>query len=253
VPDVPVVPEVPELPLVEPELFPDPLVELPAVPAPGVVGKSPTPELLPEGPVIDPEDPALDPVLPEVPLLLEPVEPVEPVPLEPLVEPVLPEEPVLPDVPLEEPAPLLDDPLDPELPGVLLPPGAPFSQPLCLPGFCSRRSNPRFRYVVSSLLPVSVELVPGAPTELPDVSVLLVPADPTELPEVSWLDEVPIVLEALEPRLAPLVVPTELLPELEPERLVPDESDELGVWMVVPELLDGPAAPDEAEPGAPEL
>jgi len=77
-------------------------------------------------------------------------------------------------------------------------------------------------------LPVSVLLVPGAPAELPDVSAPLVPADPTELPEVSWLDDVPIVLEALDPWLAPLDEPIELLPELEPERLVPDELDELG-------------------------
>lgn len=36
----------------------------------------------------------------------------------------------------------------------------------------------------------------------------------------------------------------ELLPELEPERLVPDEPDELGVWIVELEL-DEPAEPDE--------
>ena len=97
---------------------------------------------------------------------------------------------------------------------------------------------------------------------VPDVSVLVVPGDPTELPgvpdvstlgevvEVSTLDEVPIVLEAL----APLVVPTELLPELEPERLVPAEPDELGGGCIVePELPDGLDVPADAEPGAPEL
>jgi len=77
-------------------------------------------------------------------------------------------------------------------------------------------------------LPVSVLLVPGARTDLPEVSVLLVPADPTELPDVSWLDDVPIVLEALEPWLTPLEVPIELLPELDPERLAPAELEELG-------------------------
>jgi hypothetical protein len=34
---------------------------------------------------------------------------------------------------------------DPELPGFVLPPGAPFSQPLCWPGLFWRRSRPRFR------------------------------------------------------------------------------------------------------------
>ena len=122
-PDVPEVPEVPDAPLA-PEVpdvlepVPDPLVELPAVPAPGVVGRSPTPEPLIGGVVFE---------LPDVPL----VEPEEP-----LVEP-------LPMLPAE--LPLLDDPPDPELPGGFWPPGAPFSQPLCLPGFCSRRSNPRLR------------------------------------------------------------------------------------------------------------
>jgi len=61
----------------------------------------------------------------------------------------------------------------------------------------------------------------------PAVSVLVVPAEPTELPAVpdaSTLDEVPIVLEAF----APLVVPTELLPALEPERLVPAEPEAFG-------------------------
>jgi hypothetical protein len=65
----------------------------------------------------------------------------------------------------------------------------------------------------------------------PAVSVLVVPAEPTELPAVpdaSTLEDVPIVLEALEPWLAPLVVPTELLPELEPERLVPAEPEAFG-------------------------
>ena len=102
-------------------------------------------------------------------------------------------------------------------------------------------------------LPESVLLVPGAPTELPDVpDVSTLPEVPDvsvlgEVVEVSTLDEVPIVLEAL----APLVVPTELLPEPEPDRLVPVEPDELGGgWIVVPELPDVPA---DAEPGAPEL
>jgi len=62
-------------------------------------------------------------MLPEFPLLLEP----------------------LPETPLEDPLFVELPGADPELPGGFLPPGAPFSQPLCLPGFCSRRSKPRFR------------------------------------------------------------------------------------------------------------
>jgi hypothetical protein len=78
-------------------------------------------------------------------------------------------------------------------------------------------------------------LVPGAPIEslAPelDVPVLLVPAEPAELPEVSvlvLLEPVPIEPDALEPWLAPLDDPNELLPELDPERLVPADPDELG-------------------------
>lgn len=79
--------------------------------------------------------------------------------------------------------------------------------------------------------------------ELP-VSLLLVPAEPTELPapDVSELMEpLPIVPEALEPWLAPLDEPMELLPPLDPERLVPAEPDPI----VEPELLDEPDEPDD--------
>lgn len=75
--------------------------------------------------------------------------------------------------------------------------------------------------------PVADEPTPGCVVSPPLVlSLELVPAEP-------WL--------------APLDEPMELLPELEPARLVPDELDELGVWTVELELpeLDEPAEPDE--------
>ena len=59
--------------------------------------------------------------------------------------------------------------------------------------------------------------------------LVLVPAEPTELPDVSVLLELlPIALEPLEPWFAPVDVPIELLPELDPDLLVPEEP-ELGV------------------------
>jgi hypothetical protein len=53
----------------------------------------------------------------------------------PVVLPVVVDEPLLVALPAPEP----------ELPGFFSPPGAPFSQPLCLPGLFCRRSRPRLR------------------------------------------------------------------------------------------------------------
>jgi len=138
----------------------------------------------------------------------------------PVVVPVVVTPEVVPDV-VPDVVPVVEVPVvvecpgaEPELPGGLCPPGAPFSQPLCLPGLFSRRSRPLLRYLSSVLLLlVSVLDWPGAPTALSEVvSVLLVPV-PSELE--LWL--------------APLDEPIELLPELLPDLLMPAEPNELGV------------------------
>jgi len=48
--------------------------------------------------------------------------------------------------------------------------------------------------------------------------------------------------------LAPLDEPIELLPELLPDLLIPDDPEELGVWMLEPELPDdAPEEPDDPD------
>jgi hypothetical protein len=85
------------------------------------------------------------------------------------------------------------------------------------------------------LVAVPLVLVPGAPRELSVVAVVVA---------APWSLE----LVPLEPWFNPLEVPIELLPELEPEMLVPAEPEPVVVW---PELT---AEPDELdEPDEPAL
>jgi hypothetical protein len=85
-------------------------------------------------------------------------------------------------------------------------------------------------------------------SSVPDVPLLLVPGDPTELPvvvAVPWsLVLLPMELEPLVPWFWPLEVPMELLPALDPERLVPAEPE---LVVLDPELPDEPDEPDEPE------
>jgi hypothetical protein len=166
-----------------------------------------------------------------VPVVVTPVvvPVVEPVVVTPVVVPVVVTPVVVPVV--EEPLVVAPPGAEPELPGSLLPPGAPLSQPLCLPGLFWRRLRPLLRSLESSELLVSELFLPLDPIELPDVSALLEPA--------------PIVPEALEPWLTPLDEPIELLPELEPERLAPADPDAPGVEIEpdVPDEPDEPADP----------
>jgi hypothetical protein len=80
-----------------------------------------------------------------------------------------------------------------------------------------------------------------------DVPELLVPLEPIELPvvvaELPWSVELPpIELDPLEPWFNPLDEPTELLPDCDPERLVPAEPEPIVLEPELPEL------PDEPEP-----
>jgi hypothetical protein len=88
--------------------------------------------------------------------------------------------------------------------------------------------------------------------------MLLVPLDPTELPVVvPVVLELPMSLVPLEPWLAPLEEPMELLPELAPERLVPDVPDCPLAAEPEPMLLLDSELPeiggDADEPEVPEL
>jgi len=263
------VPEAPELPEVVPDVEllvvlpePEPLIEPPGEPLePVVVPVVVVPLVVP---VVVPVVVPIPDVVPEVVPVVRPVVvPVVRLPdVVPEVVPVVKLPEVVPEVvpvvklpavvapevvPLVVPV-VVDDPLlvalpppAPELPGLVWPPGAPFSQPLCLPGLFWRRSRPRLRNV-SSEVDVPLLLVPLDPTELPVVvpvvAVLVVVEPPRSL------ELLPIELEPLEPWFAPLDDPMELLPELAPERLVPDEPEPM---LLEPELPGDPDEPDEPD------
>jgi hypothetical protein len=77
------------------------------------------------------------------------------------------------------------------------------------------------------------------------VPELLVPLEPIELPVVVAgvvLELLSIELDPLEPWFNPLDEPTELLPDCDPERLVPADPDPIVLEPELPEL------PDEPEP-----